>query len=97
MKDSTLYIVVLIHQFPCLHSKLGQKWCPEQFDPDAFMAMTGKWSTREILCALFVVNVWNPGYAKRQKWNFNIFDFFGTADADNAVVVSNWTLNPYFP
>ena len=69
---SPTQITQLIRSFPCLRSKLPN-YAPEPFDPDAFHELIGPWSHGERLCALFILNVWNPLYAKVQGWQFNLF------------------------
>lgn len=90
------YIFALINEFPCLVSKM-RGWRDAEFDPDKFYAFTRGWSHGEKLCALFVLNVWNPGYAKQKKWKFDLFDFIGTVDAGNVAPVLEWMQNPYWP
>ncbi len=105
MKDNpTNYILALTQSFPCLKRKVNIKACLEKsvhpepsFDPDKFMAQLDCASDGELLCALFVVNVWNPGYAKQKGWVFNFFDFMGTADAGNREAFLAWAQNPVWP
>ena len=93
---ATQTILALARTFPCLEVKL-RHYNPEQFDADEFHAMIGPWSSGERLCALFILNVWNPGYAKSQRWTFNLFDFVGTADPDNRQALLDWIQTPIWP
>lgn len=100
----TEFILGLISQFPCLESKIRTEACLDRssqdgggFDPDRFMRQLAGASDGERLCALFVVNVWNPPYAKSKKWNFDLFNFIGTADVRNKQPVLKWMANPYWP
>jgi hypothetical protein len=96
MKNPTEYIFQLIAEFPCLSKKMGT-WRPVEFDADLFYAMLTGASHGEILCGLFVLNVWNPGYAAAKGWVFDITDFAGTATFDNRVVVMKWLADPVWP
>ncbi len=89
-------ILALIHSIPCLHEKLHDYY-PDRFDADAFHRLTGPWSSGEKLCAIFVLNVWNPNGANSKGWHFNLFDFIGTADWDNKQAIIEWMLNPIWP
>lgn len=90
------YILALARSFPCLRHKLVG-WKPEKFDADVLYKCSGPWSSGEKLCVLFVLNVWNPGYAKSQGWTFNLFDFVGTADIGNRAALQAWIDRPHWP
>ncbi|MGD0814301.1 MAG: hypothetical protein ABSA83_11910 [Verrucomicrobiota bacterium] len=94
--NSTKLILEVARSFPCLRIKLAD-WHPEKFDADHFCAMMGRWSTGETLCGLFVLNVWNPGYAESRGWTFNMLDFAGTADAGNRAALIHWLERPVWP
>src|SRR4051812_18295052 len=53
------------------------------FDPDIFAQMLGKCSSGERHCMLFILNVWNPGYAKDKGWQFDLFKAFDSLDYEN--------------
>ncbi|HEY4415937.1 MAG TPA: hypothetical protein VGO57_09615 [Verrucomicrobiae bacterium] len=67
------------------------------FDPDLFHEQIGVWSSGERLGALFLLNVWNPGYARDKGWFFNIMDAAGTFDPDNMGGIIEWLQHPIFP
>lgn len=87
----------LIHTIPVLSRKLGPNWFTKDFDSDNFYAMIGVWSSGEKLAAMFILNVWNPGYAKGKGWHFNLFDAVGTLDHSNIKPMIDWMLNPIWP
>ena len=102
--DSTKYILELIDSFPCLRMIVRPQDCltkahheKPSFDPDKFLALMDCASSGQRLCAKFVVNVWNPTYAKMQGWDFDLFDFVGTADRENKMPVLDWMQNPRWP
>jgi hypothetical protein len=66
--QSTERILKLARTFPCLATKLAG-WCPSQFDPEEFLSLTDGWSHGELLCAMFIVSVWDPGSAKLRGGN----------------------------
>lgn len=68
-----------------------------QFDADRFMRCFDTASKGERLCALFIVNVWNPAYAKNSGWSFDVIAFFGTADSQNRKAFLDWAQSPCFP
>jgi hypothetical protein len=96
MKNPTEYIMQLIYEFPCLVKKV-QPWIPMEFDPDKFHSMLTGSSHGERLCGLFVLNVWNPGYATSKEWHFDLIEFAGTADYENRAVVMKWLAAPVWP
>ena len=96
-RKATKIIVELIKSFPCLRKKLGSNWAPYEFEPHLFRNMMDCWSHGEWMCGMFVLNVWNPGYAKAQNWSFDIFEFLGTADPGNRKALLDWCGNPIWP
>lgn len=66
------YIMAFATSFPRLARKVDRLF------PDSKM-----FDIDELMCALFIANVWNPGYADSQGWKFDIFEFLGTADDSN--------------
>lgn len=97
MKASEEIIWRLILSFPCLRLKFtGGPW-PGPFDAEKLYGLSARWSTGERLCVLFVLNVWNPSYAKHKRWDFNLFDFVGTADDGNKEALLNWISKPEWP
>lgn len=92
------YIKALIATFPCLRIKVGSYIeSDEPFDADAFWNLFVGASHGERLCALFVLNVWNPGYANSQEWDFDLIEFVGSADSGNRKALLNWIANPVWP
>jgi hypothetical protein len=87
----------LILSFPCLKPKFCTGPWKGGFDPDKLFSAADYWSSGERLCVLFILNVWNPGDAKSKGWDFNLFDFVGTADGGNKRALLNWVLNPVWP
>ena len=96
MDKPTQKILRLARSFPCLVAKL-RNWNPTEFDPDEFYVKFTGASHVEWLCALFVLNVWNPGDARQKEWGFDLFDFAGAADPDNRQALMNWLAQPDWP
>ena len=102
----TDYILALARSFPCLRRKL-QHFDPTEphplrpdertFDADRFYAAMAGWSRGEELCGLFVLNVWNPSYARDNGWSFDMFRFVNTADESNLDAFQTWIACPHFP
>ncbi|MGC3958137.1 MAG: hypothetical protein QM813_09425 [Verrucomicrobiota bacterium] len=67
------------------------------FDSNKFADNLGVWSSGERYAALFLLNVWNPGYAKSQGWDFNLFDCVGTLDTANLRGIVAWMERPVWP
>ena len=104
--NPTDYIFTLINSFPCLRSKVKHlnvtephPLRPEEytFDADRFHRSMAGWSSGERLCGLFILNVWNPGYARNCGWTFDVIEFMSVASQSNLEPVINWMLNPYWP
>jgi len=91
--QSTERILRLAKSFPCLARKL-EGWHPAEFDPEQFLALMDGWSHGELLCAMFIVSVWDPGSAKLRGWKFDLFEFAGTADPDHRVALMLWLACP---
>jgi hypothetical protein len=92
------YIFALVRSFPCLAIKV-RRWLDHttEFNADEFHGLFDCASTGEVLCALFILNVWNPGYADLKGWNFDLFKFIGCADDGNRKALFNWIARPYWP
>ena len=92
------YIFALIRSFPCLAIKV-RRWLDHttEFDADDFYQLFECASTGETHCALFILNVWNPGYAECKGWRFDLFAFLGCADSGNRKAFLDWIANPYWP
>jgi hypothetical protein len=92
----TAQILELIASFPCLRNKV-RHYQPIQFDADHFWKLFAGASHGERLCALFILNIWNPGYAVSQGWRFDLFEFIGCADGGNRSALIAWMENPFWP
>ncbi len=90
------HILEIARSFPCLEAKL-REWHPNEFKPDHFRTMMAGWSHGEILCGLFILSLWNPAEAKQNGWDFDIFEFAGTADQKNREALIQWLRNPAWP
>ena len=69
------------------------------FDPDIFAKrLAGGMSDGERHMSLFLLNVWNPGYARQQKgWNFDLFAALRQLDGGNCAAIA-WFLHcPIWP
>ena len=93
---ATEQITRLFHSFPALHAKLPD-FAPEKFDPVALRELIHPWSHGEQVCALFVINVWNPFLAEERGWDFSLFDFIGIADDGNRRALQAWIEKPFWP
>ena len=90
------YILALARSFPCLRVKmLG--WKRQEFDADLFHDMMRGWSTSERHAGLFILTVWNPHYARKRRWTFDLVDAVSSLDADNREPILIWAQNPYYP
>lgn len=99
MHKPTAEILSLIETFPCLRSKCFQYLHnpPQVFDPDEFWKLFYGASHGEKLCAIFILNVWNPGAADDKGWTFDLFEFVGMADSGNRKAVIDWITRPCWP
>ena len=94
--NPTEYILALARSFPCLEPKL-RHWHPTQFDSNDFYWMIGGWSTSERHAALFILTVWNPGYARKKKWTFDVVEAVSCLDPCNRLPIVQWMARPYYP
>lgn len=92
----TELILALAASFPCLVDKIAH-YHPKEFEADEFHKLIGPWSSGEKLCALFILNVWNPGYAKSKGWKFDLFDFAAGCDFENKEALIRWLEHPLWP
>lgn len=67
------------------------------FDPDKFAKRLGVVSSGERHAMLWLLNVWNPTYAKSKGWNFDLFSAFSSLDGENIVGIAEWIINPQWP
>jgi hypothetical protein len=97
MENPTEKILRIARTFPCLDKKFAG-WNPPAFDPHKFFQMMRGASHGEWLCAMFILNVWDPGAARiKEEWRFEFFDFAGIADSGNRRALLNWLANPEWP
>lgn len=67
------------------------------FNADRFAATLAACSSGERLCKLWLLNVWNPGYAHSNDWNFDLFAAVRVLDSGNRQAISEWLAHPIFP
>lgn len=67
------------------------------FDPDKFARVLKVCSDGERHCILWLLNVWNPAYAKAQGWNFDMLEAMGTLDEESRFGIANWMVKPRWP
>jgi hypothetical protein len=67
------------------------------FDPDRFAGQLGVCSSGTRHMILFILNVWNPGYAKSKGWDFNLFDALNSLDEGNRQAIAWWLHRPLWP
>jgi len=97
MENPTEKILRIARSFPCLEKKLAG-WNPPAFDPDKFFRMMNGSSHGEWLCAMFVLNVWDPNAPRiKEEWRFEFFDFSGIVDSGNRRALLDWLANPEWP
>jgi hypothetical protein len=91
-------IFKLIRSFPCLAIK-ARTWLSRAtaFDPNEFYQLFECASSGEVLCALFILNVWSHSYADSKGWKFDLFAFMNCADGGNRDALLNWMAKPYWP
>ena len=91
-------ILALIRTFPCLSNR-SHAWLTRttEFDPEHFHSLFAHACTVEALCARFVLNVWNPHYARAKGWNFDFLTFMIVADPLSLAALLNWMRNPSYP
>jgi hypothetical protein len=67
------------------------------WDVDDFMAHLGTASTGERHAMLFIANVWNPGYAKKEGWIFDIIAASQEWDRQHHLAFLAWAMKPEWP
>lgn len=68
-----------------------------RFDPDNFFKITKACSDGEAHMILWLLNVWNPHYAKSKRRNFDLFQALNTLDSGNRQCIADWLQNPIWP
>ncbi len=91
-------IFTLIRTFPCLAIK-ANRWLSRTnaFNPDEFYQLFERASSGEVLCALFILNVWSHSYAEAKGWKFDLLAFMNCADNGNRAALLHWMRNPCWP
>ena len=67
------------------------------FDPPKFAYEIGAWSDGEQHAAIWLLNVWNPRWAKAEGYRFDLFAAVGTLDSFNLNAIAEWMVNPVWP
>jgi hypothetical protein len=67
------------------------------FDADRFAKKLGVCSTGEEQMVRWILNVWNPGYAKSKGWHFDLFKALDSLDQNNREAICWWLQNPIWP
>ena len=94
------YIILLALSFPCLAAKekaLGDLLTESGWDVDGLMKSTRGWSRAEKEAALFIANVWNPGYAQERRWRFDAMEAVALWDNGNRQAYLEWVTQPRWP
>lgn len=95
MSKATVFICALIRSFPCFADRIDVT--PETWDTDILSDQLGVFSSGERHAALFILCVWNPGYAESQGWKFDVLEAMGVWDLRHRAAFLNWAQNPYWP
>ena len=67
------------------------------FDPDKFAARLDHCSTGQRHMILWILNVWNPNYARSKGWTFDLFSALDSLDQSNREAIAKWMERPIFP
>jgi hypothetical protein len=68
------------------------------FDADAFAAQwLDNCSDYSRHMVLFILNVWNSGYAKNKGWTFDLFSALNGLDQGNREAIAWWLKHPIWP
>ena len=76
------------------HPLRQEEW---SFDSAKFAYEITGWSDGEQHAALWLLNVWNPGWAKSEGHRFDLFAAVGTLDSSNLNAIAEWMVNPVWP
>ena len=85
--------------------KMPRRWlCPHPvrsdevtFNPEGFAQSLGVVSSGERHMMLWLLNVWNPTYAKSNGWQFDLFEAMHCLDSSNMSAITQWISSPVFP
>lgn len=67
------------------------------FNADKFASRLHACSDGQRHMILWILNVWNPGYARSQGWHFDFFKALGTLDQGNREAIRWWMQSPVWP
>ena len=67
------------------------------FDPDKFAGLLRACSDGQRHMYLWILNVWNEGYANSKGWQFDLFKSLNTLDEDNRQAIAWWLKHPVWP
>lgn len=95
-RTPTEKILNLLRTFRCLEKSFNS-WRPKVFDPEEFYTLADGLPRGEKLCALFLLTVWNPSYARERGWEFNVMEFANAADDDAKAAFTVWLIQPVWP
>lgn len=94
MNNPKAYIVELAQSFPSIQNLVGTD--PESWDAERLAKLKGL-STGERHALLFVLNVWNPAWARASKLHFDVVQAFGSWDSRHQHAFLAWAMNPRWP
>jgi hypothetical protein len=66
-------------------------------DSDKFSVYLRNCSPGQRHMFLWILNVWNPGYAKSKGWDFDLFDALCSLDSQNREAIASWSCDPIWP
>lgn len=67
------------------------------FSPDIYAKTLGRCSDGEHWMRLWILNVWNPSYARTNGWTFDFFKAFRVLDSGNLEAIAWLCQNPVLP
>lgn len=67
------------------------------FDPDLYAKTRHQCSTYTAHMRLWILNVWNPSYARSKKWKFDLMEAAGGLDSGNLNAIAWWLKHPLWP
>lgn len=67
------------------------------FDADAYAKTLHQCSDYTTHMRLWILNVWNPSYAKSKGWEFNLFQALNGLDDNNRRAIAWFLRNPIWP
>lgn len=67
------------------------------FNADKFAQSLDASGAAERFCKLWLLNVWNPSYARLNGWDFDMITAARVLDGLNLCALGKWFANPIFP